>query len=97
MSIFKNGRLKYVIFAVFFIIGLLYLFFNNSGVIKYLKMKQQVNTLNQQIDSVNVENKRIKSEIDSLQNKVPAKIEKVAREKYNMIRKGETKIQVIEK
>ncbi len=94
---FKNGKLKYIIFAIFFIIGLLYVFFNNSGVIKYLKMKQQVNALNDQIDSVNVENKRIKSEIDSLQNKIPAKIEKVAREKYNMIRKGETKIQVIEK
>ncbi len=94
---FKNGKLKYIIFTIFFIIGLLYVFFNNSGVIKYLKMKQQVNALNEQIDSVNVENKRIKSEIDSLQNKVPAKIEKVAREKYNMIRKGETKIQVIEK
>ncbi len=97
MSILKNGKIKYVIFAVFFLIGLVYLFVNNSGVIKYLKLKQQVNSLNQQIDSVNVENKRIKNEIDSLQNKVPAKIEKVAREKYNMIKKGEKKIQVIEK
>ncbi len=97
MSIFKNGKIKYIIFAVFFLIGLIYLFVNDSGVIKYLKLKGQVNTLNEQIDSVNAENKRIKAEIDSLKNKVPAKIEKVAREKYNMIRKGETKIQVIEK
>lgn len=97
MSIIKNGKLKYVIFAVFFIIGLLYLFFNDSGVIKYLKLKQQVDSLNVQINNVNKDNQVIKEEIDSLQNKVPAKIEKVAREKYNMIRKGEKKIQVIEK
>jgi len=97
MNIFKNGRAKYLIFAVFFIIGLIYLFFNDSGVVKYLRLKGQVDSLNVQIDSVTSGNKIIKAEIDSLQNKVPAKIEKTAREKYNMIRKGEKKIQVIEK
>lgn len=97
MSIFKNGKLKYLIFAVFFIIGLIYLFFNDSGVVKYFKLKHQVDSLNVQIENVDKDNKLIKAEIDSLQNKVPAKIEKTAREKYDMIRKGEKKIQVIEK
>ena len=97
MSIFNNSKLKYLIFAVFFIIGLIYLFFNDSGVVKYLKLKRQVDSIDVQIDSVSKGNKIIKAEIDSLQNKVPAKIEKTAREKYNMIRKGEKKIQVIEK
>ena len=36
------------------------------------------------------------SVIDSLKQKVPAKIEKTAREKYDMIRKGEKVIEVKE-
>jgi len=38
---------------------------------------------------VNEENKSLRNEVDSLERKVPAKIEKTAREKYGMIRKGE--------
>ena len=37
------------------------------------------------------------SVVDSLQNKIPAKMEQIAREKYNMKREGEIKIEVEEK
>ncbi len=93
----RYKKLVFTIFAVLFLAGLVYLFFNDSGIVKYLKLKQQVNALNAQVDSANAENSRLQLEIDSLQNKVPAKIEKVAREKYNMIRKGEKAIKIIEK
>ena len=93
----SNGKLKYIIFAVFFIAGFVYLIFNESGVLKYLKLKQQVKSLNEQISDVDKDNKQLQSEIDSLNNKVPAKIEKTAREKYGMIRKGEQTIKIIEK
>jgi cell division protein FtsB len=75
----------------------MYLLFNESGVIKYLKLKEQVLLLNEQISDVDKENKSMQSEIDSLKNKVPAKIERVAREKYGMIRKGEKTIIINEK
>ena len=91
------SKLKYIVFAIIFVAGLIYIFFNDSGVIKYLKLKQQVKALNEQISDVDKDNKQLQSEIDSLKNKVPAKIEKIAREKYNMIRKGEKTIRVIEK
>ena len=71
--------------------------FNESGVLKYLKLKQQVKSLNEQISDVDKDNKQLQSEIDSLNNKVPAKIEKTAREKYGMIRKGEQTIKINEK
>jgi cell division protein FtsB len=35
----------------------------------------------------------LEAEIDSLKRNVPAKIEKIAREKYNMIRPNEKKIE----
>ena len=97
MNFFKNGRLKYFIFAIFFLAGVLYVFFNDSGILKYLKLRNQIRTLNEQISYADKDNKQLQAEIDSLQKKVPAKIEKIAREKYGMIRKGEKTIQIIEK
>ena len=96
MPLIKKNKLKYVVFLIFFIIGLIYIFFNESGLLKYLKLKQQVNSLNEQISTVDVDNKQLQSEIDSLQKKIPAKIEETAREKYGMIRKGEKTIKIIE-
>ena len=43
---------------------------------------------------VNEKNTLLKNEVDSLERKVPAKIEKTAREKYGMIRKGEKTIEI---
>jgi cell division protein FtsB len=91
------NNLKYIVFGILFIAGLMYLLFNESGVIKFLKLKEQVILLNEQISDVDKENKRMQSEIDSLKNKVPAKIERIAREKYGMIRKSEKTIIVNEK
>lgn len=97
MNIFRNGRLKYFIFTIFFLAGVSYIFFNDSGILKYLKLRSQIKSLNEQISDVDKDNKQLQAEIDSLQKKVPAKIERIAREKYGMIRKGEKTIQVIEK
>jgi cell division protein FtsB len=93
----SRSNIKYIAFVILFIAGFMYLIFNESGVIKFLKLKEQVKLLNQQISDVDKDNKRLQSEIDSLKNKIPAKIEKIAREKYGMIRKGEITIKVIEK
>ena len=64
-SSFSIGKLKYIAFALIFMVGLLYLFFNESGVIKYLKLKQQVKSLNEQISDVDKDNQRLQAEIDS--------------------------------
>ena len=97
MNFFKISRIKYLIFTIFFLAGVFYIFFNDSGILKYLKLRSQIKSLNEQISDVDKDNKQLQAEIDSLQKKVPAKIEKIAREKYGMIRKGEKTIQVIEK
>ena len=77
--------------------GLIFLSFNEYGIAKFIKLNNQVNQLNEKIRGVEQENKKLQAEIDSLEQKVPAKIEKVAREKYNMMRQGESKIVVEEK
>jgi cell division protein FtsL len=97
MATQKNRKFIFLIIGLIFLAGLLFLSFNEYGILKYARLNNQVNELNEKIKNVELENKRLQAEIDSLENKVPAKIEKVAREKYNMMRPGESKIVVQEK
>lgn len=97
MALKGSRRFIVIIVGLFFLAGILFLFFNEYGVLKFIKLNKQVNELNEQILKVENENRRLQAEIDSLENKVPAKIEKVAREKYNMMRPGESKVVVEEK
>ena len=95
-----KNKIKTVIilfFITMFILGVFFLTFNNDGIIKYVRLRKQLDSLNIKIDSVSQNNQHLQFEIDSLNKKVPAKIEKVAREKYNMIRKGEKEIKILEK
>ena len=95
----SSKRKKIILFSllIFCIIGLIYLLFNENGIIKYLKLKSQLDSLKVQVSKVEDDNKKLHESIDSLRAKVPAKIERVAREKYNMKRKGEKSIKIIEK
>ncbi len=97
MISFKNHKLKVYIFFGLFLVGVVFLFFNEEGILKYLKLRKEVNTLNGQINELQLQNKNLEAEIDSLQRKVPAIIERIAREKYGMKRPGEKSIKVIEK
>ena len=96
MAFFKNKKIRNYFFLLLFIAGLTFLFFNEQGVFKYLKLKGEVKDINSQIEKVDKENKKLKDEVDSLKQKIPAKIERTAREKYNMIREGEKAIKIEE-
>ncbi len=97
MASSRFNKTLFIILGLIFLVGAVYIFFNNEGILKYLKLKSDVNDLKEQILTVDKDNKSLQAEIDSLQRKDPAKIEKIAREKYGMIRKGETTIKIIEK
>jgi cell division protein FtsB len=94
-----KGKRKFVlyVFIVIVIFGVVYIFFNERGVIKFYGLKSQVDSMQVELDKVKLENERLKNEIDSLHKNIPAKMEQVAREKYNMKREGEIKIEVEEK
>jgi len=96
MSFLKNNKIRKYFFVVIFIAGLIFLFFNEQGVVKYLKLKNEVSELDSQIKKIDEENKKLQGEIDSLKKKIPAKIERTAREKYDMQRDGEKVIKVVE-
>jgi cell division protein FtsB len=89
----RKGLFLYLI-AVILIGGILYLIFNEHGIIKYSKLTKKVDSLNTQILNLQHDNEMLKNEIDSLKQEIPAKIEKLAREKYDMIKDGERTIEL---
>ena len=84
-------------FIVIIVLGLLYILFNERGLIKYYGLKSRVDSMKVELDKIKLENEQLKNGIDSLQKKIPAKMEQVAREKYNMKREGETLIEIEKK
>ena len=93
MKFIENKKTRFYIITAVVVIGTLYLLFNNYGVVKYAKVKNDLEELNLRITQLEQENRSLEAEIDSLKRNVPAKIEKIAREKYDMIRPNEKKIE----
>jgi len=93
----KKKKIVFYTFLLVVIVGLSYILFNEYGLLKYFKIKSELEAINLQIEELKVENKRLQNEIDSLKNKIPAKIEQTAREEYDMMRENEIKIDVNEK
>ena len=97
MSFLKKINIKIIVVVIVFFLGTLFILFNEFGLLKYLRLKKEVSEYKREMQIVNEENKSLRNEVDSLERKVPAKIEKTAREKYGMIRKGEKTIEIITK
>lgn len=92
----KKKKIFLFLFLAIFLFGVIYFIFNENGLIKYVKLEKEINSLNEQLKILGEENENLVNEIDSLKREVPAKIEQIAREKYDMIKEGETTIEVNE-
>lgn len=91
-----NKKVVFIIFGVIFFIVTVFFFFYKFGFLRYYELKSQTRALKEEIQGIDQHNDNLKAEIDSLKTR-DSKIEKVAREKYNMIRRGEKAFKVIEK
>ena len=90
----KNKIKKYII-IILALLSILFLLFNSEGFLKYRKLKSEVNELNIQIENIEKQKGKIKKEISSLKTD-KKKLEKVAREKYNMKLPNEKVIKIDE-
>lgn len=92
----KDTKIKIIIISIVFAIVAAFLLLSENGLIKYWKLKGEINAARTKIDSSKVKIKQLNTEIDSLKTNT-FKIEKVAREKFNIKRKGEKVIIIKEK
>lgn len=93
MKLLENKKIRFYIIVTVVVLVAFYLLFNSYGIVKYIKVKTELDELNIRIAQLEDENKKLEAEIDSLKKNIPAKIEKIAREKYDMIRPKEKKIE----
>ncbi|MGE5350627.1 MAG: FtsB family cell division protein [Acidobacteriota bacterium] len=94
-KIFKNKKIVVSASAVL-VLTFAFFFFYKFGILQYYKLFSQKKDLVGKIAEVEERNKLLRSEIDSLKTR-DSKIEKVAREKYHMVRKGEKVYRIEEK
>ena len=93
----RKRKLIFYFFVFIVIVGTFYIILNEYGALKYMDLKNEVDSMRTELEKTKLENEQLTSEIDSLQKKIPAKMEQIAREKYNMKRDGEITIEIEEK
>ncbi|PKL90281.1 MAG: hypothetical protein CVV23_00050 [Ignavibacteriae bacterium HGW-Ignavibacteriae-2] len=92
----KNINFKKIIYFFLFVSLIVFLVFNNSGVLKYLKLREEIKEINIQINNTETEIEQFNAEIDSVKTSL-YKIEKIARVKYHMIGTKEQALKVEKK
>lgn len=85
-----------ILIAVIILSAITFLFLNENGVLKFIKLKGEINRLDDEIKKAEMKLQSLQEEIDSLNTK-KEKIEKVARERYNMMLPEENVLRVEEK
>ena len=88
MAAGKKKLLKGALILILILGACAFLFFNENGIAKYLKLKSELNQIDAEIKRTEEKLKSLHAEIDSLQTSRD-KIERVAREKFNMMKKNE--------
>jgi cell division protein FtsB len=79
----------FIVAALLSLPFLFYIVFGSHGIVQRIQLETRITELRQKIEEAEAENERLKSLAKSLDADLKA-IEKVAREKYGMMREGET-------
>jgi cell division protein FtsB len=95
MKTINNKLLIRIFIIVISLAALSFLLLNENGFLKFLKMKSELRLLNEDIRKAEERIEALDAEIDSLKTS-KAKIEKVAREKFNMMKKNEKAFKIEE-
>jgi len=95
MSSQGKNKIKFFLLFLVMIAVASYFLFNRYGVLKYLELKREQNKIKNDIEQVEKGNRLLSKRIDSLKS-IDFSIEKIAREKYNLKRKGEKVIKIKE-
>ena len=95
MAVLKSKLLLRISLVVVILGALAFLFLHENGILKYLELKSELNKIDSEITASEEKLKSLQAEIDSLKNS-KEKIERVAREKFNMMKKNEKAFKIDE-
>jgi cell division protein FtsB len=96
MTLPKKKFIYRIVFLTVTLAVLAFITFNEYGLLKYLHVKKELKQLNEEILRSEERIKTMEAEIDSLKIS-KYKIEQVAREKYDMMKKNEKVFKIEEK
>ncbi len=78
----------------FFAVMILVALFHEEGILKVFSLQEDLAEMRANTDDLREENRSIRTQIDRLKTD-PRAIEKIAREKLNLVRPGETIYQIV--
>jgi cell division protein FtsB len=96
MTLPKKKLIYRILFLTVTLAVLAFITFNEYGLLKYLHVKKELKQLNDEILRSEERIKAMEAEIDSLKTSKD-KIEQVAREKFDMMKKNEKVFKIEEK
>ena len=85
---------KGIVFLIFFSLSIVFIF-GDHGVLKLYKIKKERKTIQKKIASLREEKEKLKNEKHKVENDL-SYIEKIAREKYKMVKPGEKIFKVVD-
>lgn len=91
-----NKLIIRIVIGILFLAAAAFLVLNENGLLKYLKVRNELKKMESEIRLSEEKLKTLEHEIDSLRTS-KEKLERVAREKYHMIKKNENVFRIEEK
>ena len=85
-----------MIFPVILILGVMLLFINEMGMIKWYKLRQERHHIQMEINRFILEEKNLTEELDRLEND-DEYIKKIAQERFHMVQPGEKVFRVVDR
>lgn len=89
-------RQTLILCLAFFVLLMLTAFFHDGGIFSIFKLQEQMADMRKSNQALHEENHKIHKEIEALKSN-PLAIEKIAREKLNLVKPGETIYQIVRK
>jgi len=87
-KLWKRRYLRW--FIIIILVTLIFSIFSNKGILQRIRLEQEKKFWIEKVDSLQKVQTQLKKELDALEKNNLETIEKVAREKYNFVKKGET-------
>ncbi|MFA7420511.1 MAG: septum formation initiator family protein [Melioribacteraceae bacterium] len=92
----NNKLVIRILIAVVFLGASAFIVFNENGLLKFLKIRKELKQMDSEIKKAEEKLFMLEREIDSLKTS-KVKLERVAREKYHMLKKTEKVFRIEEK